>query len=103
MKSNLSARKEVQKEANVYAIIEGIPIALPSDAKYICQDKRGCWFYCARRPRIKDGDWTPNKNPIQLHNEKGNITARVLITNTMASWTNTLQTTIKRTQLPLQC
>jgi len=103
MKANFNARKEVQKVANVYAIIDGIPIALPKDAKYICQDKRGCWFYCARRPRIKDGDWTPNKNPIQLRNDRGHITARVLITDTKSSWTKTLQSTIKRTQLPMAC
>lgn len=102
MRSNFSAKKPVQKAADVYAIIEGIPIALPGDAKYICQDKRGCWFFCARRPRIKDGDWTPNKTPIQLMNERGQLSARVLITDTKSNWSTTLQTTIKRAQLPMQ-
>jgi hypothetical protein len=102
MTTNLSVKREVHKGADVYAIIEGIPIALPRNAKYICQDKRGCWFFCARRPRIKDGDWTPNKTPIQIINDRGQLTARVLITDAKPHWANTLQTTIKRAQLPMQ-
>ncbi|WP_045861648.1 hypothetical protein [Teredinibacter purpureus] len=102
METNLSAGKKVHNLANVYTIIEGIPIALPQDAKYVCQDKRGCWFYCARRPRVKDGDWTPNKHPIQLQTETGRLSTQVLITDPKESWKSSLQTTIKKAHLPIQ-
>ncbi|MFA0809542.1 hypothetical protein [Microbulbifer epialgicus] len=102
MRSALNIKQQVHEGAEVYAIIEGIPIALPSKAKYICQDRRGCWFFCTRRPRIKDGDWTPNKVPIQMINESGRLIAKVLITSPNINWTKTLQTTIKRAQLPMQ-
>lgn len=102
MQQNLSAQENSRNLANVYTIIDGIPIALPQDAKYVCQDKRGCWFYCARRPRIKDGDWTPNKHPIQLQTASGQLTSRVLITDPKGPWKKTLQTTIKKAQLPIQ-
>ena len=98
---NMSSRIEVRKTLDVYAVIDGIPIALPTKAKYIFQDKRGCWFFCTRRPRIKDGDWTTNKEPIQERSDGGNLLARVLMTDVDSSWANTLQTTVTRAHLPL--
>lgn len=81
-----------------YAVIEGVVVKLPKSAKYICQDKRGCWYYCGRRPRIKDGDWTPNKSPIMILNDQGH--QRVLITEVKGSWKTTLQMPIIRSYLP---
>ena len=89
---------KINAHSSVYAVIEGVAISLPSTAKYICQDKRGCWFYCTRRPRIKYNDWTPNKYPIQVINESGYV--RVLQTEQSPDWQNTLQTSVKRHHLP---
>lgn len=94
-----NANQSIQKTAEVYAVIDGIPIALPKDAKFVCQDKRGCWYYCARRPRIKGGDWTPNKTPIQVKNVKGHT--RVLQTDVKMPWEHTLQSAVKRAHLPV--
>lgn len=102
MRKNFSEKNEIHESADVYAIIERIPIALPGSAKFIFQDKRGCWFFCSRRPRIRDGDWTPNKTPIQIVNERRQLTAQVFMTDAKPSWATTLQTTVKRAHLPMQ-
>ena len=91
---------QVQETASVYAVVEGIPIALPDDAKCIVQDKRGCWFYCKRKPRIKHADWTPNKVPIQLRDHSGNLLPQVLKTNSFTPWQDSMQLTVKKAQLP---
>ncbi len=85
--------------ADVYVVIDGKVIALPKTAKYICQDKRGCWYYCTRRPRIKNDDWTPNKSPIQIQTDRGH--ARVLRTELRIPWEYTLQSAVKRELLPV--
>jgi hypothetical protein len=54
-----------------YAMIAGQRVALPVDAKFYFQDKRGLWFWSKRKPRVMDGDWTPNKSPVQVNDEKG--------------------------------
>ena len=54
-----------------YAMIAGQRVALPVDAKFYFQDKRGLWFWSTRKPRVMDGDWTPNKSPVQVNDEKG--------------------------------
>jgi hypothetical protein len=54
-----------------YAMIAGQRVALPVDAKFYFQDKRGLWFWSTRKPRLMDGDWTPNKSPVQVNDEKG--------------------------------
>ena len=61
-----------------YAMIAGQRVALPVDAKFYFQDKRGLWFWSKRKPRVMDGDWTPNKTPVQVNDEKGS--GRCLIT-----------------------
>lgn len=81
-----------------FAIIEGIPIELPWDAKFIVQDKRGCWFYASRRPRIKEEDWTPKKHPIQIFTAQGH--QRVLQTDVVNSWENSLQMIVTKNNLP---
>lgn len=102
MKTDLSATQTVREEANVYAIIGGVPVGLPNDARYICQDVRGCWYFCNRKPRVKDNDWTPNKTPIQPHSPHGRLKASVVMTEVNPNWANTLQSTIKRAQLPMR-
>ena len=54
-----------------YAVIAGQTVALPMDAKFYFQDKRGLWFWSSRKPRVMDGDWTPHKSPVQVPNEEG--------------------------------
>jgi hypothetical protein len=54
-----------------YAVIAGQRVALPVDAKFYFQDKRGLWFWSTRKPRVMDGDWTANKSPVQVNDEKG--------------------------------
>ena len=54
-----------------YAVIAGQTVALPMDAKFYFQDKRGLWFWSSRKPRVMEDDWTPNKTPVQVNNEQG--------------------------------
>ena len=77
----------------VFAVIEGKKVFLPSDAKYVMQDRRGLWFYCSRKPRPKEGDWTPNKTSIACRNERGLV--RALKTDTVTPWLDTCQRTVR--------
>jgi hypothetical protein len=75
-KSQNETEAVVQDEGNVsalkkYAVIAGERVALPVDAKFYFQDKRGLWFWSKRKPRVMEGDWTPNKSPVQISTEKG--------------------------------
>jgi len=97
----LDSSVSFSKSAEVYAVVSGIPVELPKKAKYICQDRRGSWFFCMRKPRIKNGDWTPNKVPIQVANSSGTLLVQVLQTPVVGSWKKTLQTTVKKCQLPV--
>ena len=54
-----------------YAVIAGERIALPLDAKFYFQDKRGLWFWSKRKPRVMEDDWTPNKSPVQINTAEG--------------------------------
>ena len=47
------------EELEVFAVIEGRKVFLPAEANYVMQDRRGLWFYSQRKPRPKEGDWTP--------------------------------------------
>ena len=70
----LSAKAPVSAQVSQlkkYALIAGQRVALPVDAKFYFQDKRGLWFWSKRKPRVMDGDWTPNKSPVQVNDEKG--------------------------------
>jgi hypothetical protein len=96
-------------EANVsehfggkYAVIEGRQVALPFDARFYFQDKRGCWYWSTRKPRVKGDDWTPNKMPVQIHNEKGYY--RCLITPALKAadaWRDTVAQVISQDNMPL--
>jgi hypothetical protein len=77
----------------VFAVIEGKKVFLPSDAKYVMQDRRGLWFYSARKPRPKEGDWTPNKISISCRTDRGYV--RVLKTETKLEWLETCQRTVR--------
>ena len=77
----------------VFAVIEGKKVFLPSDANYVMQDRRGLWFYCARKPRPKEGDWTPNKTSISCRTERGMV--RCLKTETKQAWLDTCQRTVR--------
>ncbi len=78
-----------------YAVIAGERVALPVDAKFYFQDKRGLWFWSSRKPRVMDGDWTPNKTPVQVANEKG--FNRCLITPLLDASKNAWKDTVMRT------
>jgi len=77
----------------VYAVIEGRKVYLPADAKYVMQDRRGIWYYSTRKPRPKEGDWTPNKTSISCRTEKGYV--RALRTDTRVEWLQTCQRTVR--------
>ena len=74
-------------ELEVFAVIEGKKVYLPPEANYVMQDKRGIWYYSARKPRPKENDWTPNKTSIACRHEGGYV--RALITPTKSPWLET--------------
>lgn len=82
-----------QAGPEVFAVIEGKKVFLPAEAKYVMQDRRGLWYYSARKPRPKEGDWTPNKTSIACLTERGYV--RALKTDTVAQWLDTCQRTIR--------
>ena len=77
----------------VFAVIAGKKVFLPADAKYVMQDRRGLWYYSTRKPRPKEGDWTPNKTSISCRNEGGYV--RALKTDTVLPWLDTCQRTVR--------
>ena len=77
----------------VFAVIEGKKVFLPDDAKYVMQDRRGIWYYSSRKPRPKEGDWTPNKTSIACRNEEGYV--RALQTEARVEWLETCQRTVR--------
>jgi hypothetical protein len=84
----------VQAEGpEVFAVIAGQKIFLPADAKYVMQDRRGLWYYSSRKPRPKEGDWTPNKTSIACITERGYV--RALKTETEQQWLDTCQRTVR--------
>jgi len=77
----------------VFAVIDGHKVFLPPEARYVMQDRRGIWYYSSRKPRPKEGDWTPNKTSIACRNAQGLV--RALQTETRVEWLNTCQRTIR--------
>lgn len=77
----------------VFAVIGGHKVYLPSDAHYVMQDRRGLWFYSKRKPRPKEGDWTPNKVGISCKNNEGFV--RALKTDIELPWLETCQRTVR--------
>ena len=86
-----------------YAVIAGERVALPVDAKFYFQDKRGLWFWSKRKPRVMEDDWTPNKSPVQIDTEQG--FKRCLMTRLMDSreeaWRNTVSRAVNLDNRPL--
>jgi len=80
-------------ELEVFAVIDGKKVYLPEDANYIMQDRRGLWYYSKRKPRPKEGDWTPNKTSISCRSEGGYV--RALKTDTVLPWLDTCQRTVR--------
>lgn len=83
----------INEALEVFAVIEGKKVFLPEDAKYVMQDRRGLWFYSSRKPRPKEGDWTPNKTSIACRAERGYV--RALKTDTNVPWLETCQRTVR--------
>jgi hypothetical protein len=77
----------------VFAVIAGRKVFLPEDARYVMQDRRGLWYYSSRKPRPKEGDWTPNKTSIACRTEAGYV--RALKTDTVQQWLDTCQRTVR--------
>jgi hypothetical protein len=77
----------------VFAVIGGKKVFLPSEAKYVMQDRRGLWYYSSRKPRPKEGDWTPNKTSIACLTERGYV--RALKTDAEQLWLDTCQRTVR--------
>ncbi len=82
-----------ESELEVFAVIDGKKVFLPEDANYIMQDRRGLWYYSTRKPRPKEGDWTPNKTSISCKSEGGYV--RALKTDTVQPWLDTCQRTVR--------
>lgn len=80
-------------DLEVFAVIDGRKVYLPEDANYIMQDRRGLWYYSTRKPRPKEGDWTPNKTSISCRSEGGYV--RALKTDTVLPWLDTCQRTVR--------
>lgn len=84
---------EPEDGTEVFAVIDGKKVFLPAEAKYVMQDRRGLWYYSTRKPRPKEGDWTPNKTSIACRNERGFV--RALKTASPARWLDTCQRTVR--------
>ena len=85
--SNVAALKK-------YAVIAGERVALPVDARFYFQDKRGLWFWSKRKPRVMEGDWTPNKSPVEVRTEAG--FKRCLVTEPAREGHNAWRDTVNR-------
>ena len=85
--------KNSTDELEVYAVIDGKKVYLPPEATYVMQDRRGLWFYSSRKPRLKEGDWTPNKTSISCKTDRGYV--RALKTDSNVPWLDTCQRTVR--------
>lgn len=85
--------RSLSEGLEVFAVIDGRKVFLPDDAHYVMQDRRGLWFYSKRKPRLSEGDWTPNKTSIACVTDRGCV--RVLQTEPAATWLETCQRTIR--------
>ena len=85
--------RDPAEEIEVYAVIDGKKVYLPSEATYVMQDCRGLWFYSKRKPRLKEGDWTPNKVSISCRTDRGYV--RALRTESNVPWLDTCQRTVR--------
>lgn len=85
--------RDQEEGPEVFAVIGGQKVFLPAEAKYVMQDRRGLWYYSTRKPRPKEGDWTPNKTSIACRNEQGFV--RALQTEAAVEWLQTCQRTVR--------
>ena len=83
----------IEKDIEVFAVIEGKKIYLPEKARYVMQDSRGIWFFCNRKPRISEDDWTVNKTSIACKTDRGVV--RALKTEARSPWLDSCQRTIR--------
>ena len=101
--SSAGSKQDNVSQLKKYAVIAGQRVALPVDAKFYFQDKRGLWFWSARKPRVMDGDWTPHKNPVQVNDSHG--FHRCLITPLgdarKDAWRNTVMRAVNLDHKPL--
>ena len=92
--------------STTFAMIDGMMIALPNEAKYIAQESSGTWFWYTRKPRLVNFDkpetgpyaWgVTGKNPVMVPNQR----FQVLVTDVTAPcWTQTLTQTISGANMP---
>ena len=82
-----------RRDIEVFAVIEGKKVYLPEEARYVVQDSRGIWFFCKRKPRISEDDWTANKTSIAFKNDRGYV--RALKTDSSPNWLDSCQRTIR--------
>ena len=82
-----------EEGTEVFVVIDGKKVFLPAEAKYVMQDRRGLWYYSTRKPRPKEGDWTPNKTSISCRTDQGYV--RALKTDVEVAWLDTCQRTIR--------
>ena len=88
-----SFKPNVEKDIEVFAVIEGKKIYLPENARYVMQDSRGIWFFCNRKPRISEDDWTVNKTSIACKTDRGVV--RALKTEARSPWLDSCQRTVR--------
>ena len=83
----------LEKDIEVFAVIEGKKVYLPENARYVMQDSRGIWFFCNRKPRISEDDWTVNKTSIACKTDRGVV--RALKTEARSPWLDSCQRTVR--------
>ena len=88
-----SFKPNVEKDIEVFAVIEGKKIYLPENARYVMQDSRGIWFFCNRKTRISEDDWTVNKTSIACKTDRGVV--RALKTEARSPWLDSCQRTVR--------
>ena len=88
-----SFEPNIEKDIEVFAVIEGKKIYLPENARYVMQDSRGIWFFCNRKPRISEDDWTVNKTSIACKTDRGVV--RALKTEARSPWLDSCQRTVR--------
>ncbi len=94
-------KHEVLEPLGKYAVIEGVQVPLPLDARFYFQDKRGCWFWSTRKPRVKGDDWTPNKMPVQINTEKGHHRCLITARKAADAWRDTVMQVVSLDNMPL--
>lgn len=97
---NVAPTMKSELDDSVYAIIGGVPVAVPAEATHVLQDSRGNWYWATRKPRLAKGDWSPYKSPIQIASPDGTLLPRILQTPINGDWKKSLQSTIKKSELP---